>query len=67
MKYFLILFAGVLFSLPFSVTTPLRAAVDFTLEQKLVDQTHLCQWISGYYRRDGTWVRGHWRGCKGHY
>ena len=22
-----------------------------------------CQWINGYYRKDGTYVRGHWRGC----
>lgn len=22
-----------------------------------------CQWIKGYFRRDGTYVQGHWRGC----
>lgn len=22
-----------------------------------------CQWINGYYRQDGTFVQGHWRGC----
>ncbi len=22
-----------------------------------------CQWINGYTRSDGTYVKGHWRGC----
>lgn len=22
-----------------------------------------CQWINGYYRKDGTYVSGHYRGC----
>lgn len=22
-----------------------------------------CQWISGYFRSDGTYVQGHYRGC----
>lgn len=22
-----------------------------------------CQWIEGYFRSDGTFVQGHWRGC----
>ncbi|WP_432471804.1 hypothetical protein [Amphritea sp. HPY] len=22
-----------------------------------------CQWINGYYRKDGTFVSGHYRGC----
>lgn len=28
-----------------------------------VDAVYKCQWIDGYYRKDGTWVSGHWRGC----
>jgi hypothetical protein len=23
-----------------------------------------CEWVDGYFRKDGTYVEGHWRGCK---
>jgi hypothetical protein len=29
--------------------------------QTVVDEK--CQWINGYYRKDGTYVQGHYRGC----
>lgn len=29
--------------------------------QTVVDEK--CQWIAGYYRKDGTFVQGHYRGC----
>lgn len=29
--------------------------------QAIVDEK--CQWINGYYRKDGTYVQGHYRGC----
>lgn len=36
-----------------------------TIEQSVIppQADTKCQWIQGYYRKDGTWVSGHYRGC----
>jgi len=39
------------------------ASTSTAIESPAIDTK--CQWINGYYRKDGTYVEGHYRGCGG--
>ena len=30
----------------------------------LTTSAFACEWVNGYFRKDGTWVEGYWRNCK---
>ncbi|WP_299202500.1 hypothetical protein [uncultured Amphritea sp.] len=57
-KTLLILATAITFALPLSgnAETPHRQMIPQHADAA-------CQWINGYYRQDGTYVQGHWRGC----
>lgn len=51
--------------LSFCVVTPTVAQSEHTNKNAVIPAAAdtKCQWINGYYRKDGTWVSGHYRGC----
>lgn len=51
--------------LSFCVVTPVAAQSEYTNQNSAIPAAAdaKCQWINGYYRKDGTWVSGHYRGC----
>lgn len=55
------LLSALLVSLAVSGVATTATAV--TTQQIEAPTINKCQWINGYYRKDGTYVKGHYRGC----
>lgn len=47
--------------------TTLADSIQLTSDNGYKLFNHDCRWINGYFRGDGTYVIGHWRGCNFHW